>query len=565
MKPPPDNWEYTLSTEERAHKWKYAAGETPGKTEKQAKTAHRNARKWVWYREKARLAGLKDEKDRTEKEKDDLFRVKDRAAHQKSHVGNSCVAPMLPPPARWKPWLVGKPREKAWKYAAGTNEDGSSKTPDAHASARRVILRDDRVYVAQAKDESERTDEDHAIMKEDDDRKAKDMAQRRARRDRVEVARDKPEIERTEDDLAVIKADDDRREYLAAYHAAQRDRVNVARAKDEIERTDKDRSIIKDDDDRKAYNAARNARTAKMKMDICIAFNEFHGLEALDGEVSEEDVCDMVYTIMHDKSSAKGKALFDALDGKTLFEAFYGGKSDYAINVLSSRGHGGVGGSNAESHRSLTRNKNARTTVLTDMNGKNFNFSDQAFKDLGAEYFPIGPDFKSYAYCSAFESVVQFILNFLLVGSSRLWLQANVGRYHRPFRTCDMKIIEELKKQGKDKEAKNVVFCVGILLIKNVSILSRKTDDVGKDIVTSIKAGLGTTCMVHQPKRLPWYSSKEQQDAIEKLRERLGLNYVDMCRKRKAEVLEDQYPTHEDGNGFELCESDEFDNDSDDE
>ena len=107
-----------------------------------------------------------------------------------------------------------------------------------------------------------------------------------------------------------------------------------------------------------------------------------------------------------------------------------------------------------------------------------------------------------------------------------------------------MEYIQALRDAGKHEEVNEVLFCVGITLLNNVSVLSRKTDDAsGKDIVTSIKAGLGTTCMVHQPLKLPKYSSKEQQDAIEKLRERLGPNHMDLCRKRKAEVLEDQDPT----------------------
>jgi hypothetical protein len=613
IKPPPSNWKHTLPPDELASAWKYAAGETPNITKKQANAAHCTARKRVWNVEKARLAGLKDEKDRTDQEKDDLLRFEHPAAYEKSRVGNKYGTPITPPYASWKSELSGAARTEAWKYAAGVDEDGNSKTPAAHALARAKILRDYSIEVIKNKAEIDWTDEDRVLIKDDDSRKASKAANGTARYaeqcELVSLIKNKAEIDWTDEDRVLIKDDDSRKaskaakdtarraercelvrmvneknesewtledhatinEYIdrkadraakdAARSAEQCELVSLIKNKAEIDWTDEDRVLIKDDDSRKASKAANcvafNARRDKLKMDICIAFNKARGFEDIEaGHMSEHDISNMVYDILTDDTPSP---LFEALGNMTLAEAFYYGDSDNAIYVSAGRGDGGVGGYAAEGIRFLVHNKG--TTVLTDKDGNDLKYSSKDFKDLDAEYFQVGPNFKSYSDCTALESILQLILNFLELGRNRLWLKANTGRFRRPLRSRDMQYIEKLEKEGKHEEASKVVFCVGITLIKNVSVLSRVTDDVsGKDIVTSIKAGLGTTCMVHQPLRLPLYSSKEQKDAVSKLRARLGPNYTEMCRKRKFGALDEQ-PTNDDG--IQICKNGECSADSD--
>jgi hypothetical protein len=120
-------------------------------------------------------------------------------------------------------------------------------------------------------------------------------------------------------------------------------------------------------------------------------------------------------------------------------------------------------------------------------------------------------------------------------------------------------------EEGKQKEVDNFTFVCGITILKNVSVLTRTTDPVsGKDVVTSIKAGNGTTCMVHQPKKLP-RCSQDVKDELVKLRERLGPNYIDRRNhKRKADAIEDQSTTAPTGNDeIHVCEDYEYESDID--
>jgi hypothetical protein len=505
IKPPPASWEKNLTGDARALAWKHCAGETPGKTKKQANAAHKNARTREWDIEKARIAGLKDEKDRTDKEKEALLKVDHPWAYKKLRVGNSCVTPMIPPPASWETHLSGDARTEAWVNAAGVEKDGKIKSIAAHTQAREKIRNDARIREIQGKAESDKTEKDHAVMKKEEDRKSKDIT-------RTDAHRSKPEN----------------------------------RAKNI------------------AYNAAYHMKKRKRNMEKARVFIEKHGLEVGNKELSEEDAFDFVYKLFDDKDSPMGKDIFDALDGMTLREAFWDGKSDSAFYALSSRGMGDEGKSTAESIRFLVANKHAATTVLTHMDGKNYKYTDPAFKNLELIYCPIG-FFKSYADCTAVEAALQLLFNFLEVGSKRLWLQSGVGRFHRPLRTYDMKFIEKIEKDGGDKKDKELLFFCGITILKNVEVLARITHTNGKDVVTSIKTGLGTICKVNQPLAGTPQCSALQKAALIATQQRLGPNFMDKYRKRKAGALADEVTTHEDDDEVQVCETDESDTDSGDE
>ena len=120
----------------------------------------------------------------------------------------------------------------------------------------------------------------------------------------------------------------------------------------------------------------------------------------------------------------------------------------------------------------------------------------------------------------------------LEVGSKRLWLQSGTGRDKRQLRPRDTKCIEKRIEDGEDG---NLTFVCFITILRNVEVLSRCTDDnTGNDVVESIKAGTGTVCRVHQPKRPnPVYPHPGQKAALEATRLKLGLNCMDGNHKRK--------------------------------
>ena len=161
------------------HKWKYAAGCTGNKTEKQAASAHRHVRTKVWKDVMAKRARLVDENDRTDAQTAVIQKVDHPGAYEKSRKGNSGVPPMIPPPEKWKSELVGEARTEAWKYAAGLNNDKSAKTIGAHSSARYYIIRNFRVEEAKYKDACDHTPEDLVFINEDEDRKAKNIESRK--------------------------------------------------------------------------------------------------------------------------------------------------------------------------------------------------------------------------------------------------------------------------------------------------------------------------------------------------------------------------------------------------
>ena len=179
LKPPPDGWDpkTVVGVSERLqisgfgikkplnfqdqitqHKWKYAAGDTGGKTKEQAAIAHRYARVRVWDIVMSDRARAIHEDNRTEEQTADIQKVDYPFAYKKSRKGNSRVTPIIPPPAKWRPELVGEARTgEAWKYAAGSNDDGSTNTKKSHSHARMAIIRDARVDEANDKDSCDRT------------------------------------------------------------------------------------------------------------------------------------------------------------------------------------------------------------------------------------------------------------------------------------------------------------------------------------------------------------------------------------------------------------------------
>ena len=150
LKSPPDGWDPNtvkltlqphLSGSEteherlqiiKLHKWRYAAGDTDDTTKEQAAKAHSNARTRVLNLEMAERASAIDKDKRTDEQKAAIQKVEHPKAYNKSRIGNSGVTPMIPPPAKWRPDLVGEARTgEAWRYAAGLNDDKSAKTRGA--------------------------------------------------------------------------------------------------------------------------------------------------------------------------------------------------------------------------------------------------------------------------------------------------------------------------------------------------------------------------------------------------------------------------------------------------
>ena len=108
------------------HKWRFAAGDTTGMTEKQTTGAHVRARQRVWAVVMADRARVIDEDNQTDEQKAAIQKMDHPGAYQRSRKGKNRGASMLPPPAKWKPELVGEERMEAWRYTAGLNDDGSA-------------------------------------------------------------------------------------------------------------------------------------------------------------------------------------------------------------------------------------------------------------------------------------------------------------------------------------------------------------------------------------------------------------------------------------------------------
>jgi hypothetical protein len=241
-------------------------------------------------------------------------------------------------------------------------------------------------------------------------------------------------------------------------------------------------------------NQKRREAHEKAQQDVCDKFLEKHPklLVANDTPLTEEQASDIAFKLFDDKDSEYGKRLFDKLGSKTLRQALYEPNSCTAIYIGSGRGFG------AESYRFLVGNTGATTTVLTREDGTNFKYKYPDYKNLKLESVEVG-HYRSWSDCNAVEAALQLILDDLEVGSQRLWLQSGTGRDRRQLRVRDAKHIEKLKADGEDG---NLTFVCFITILKNVEVLSRRTDAItGKNVVESIKAGSGTICRVHQPRR----------------------------------------------------------------
>jgi hypothetical protein len=476
LKPPPEGWDpatvkgvreplkitgfgikqpLDIQTQIRDHNWKYAAGNTGDKTQKQAAAAHRDARYRVWNLEMAERARLVDEDNRTDEQKAAFQKVYHPWAYMRSRKGNSCGPTMIPPPATWRPELVGEKRTERWRYAAELKNDGIAKTAKAHEHARRIIIRDARVDEAKGKKSCDRTPDDHTAIKEEKDRKA----------------------------------------------------------------------------ETKQRNATHATKRQQEKQDVCNAFLEKHPelLAATDKPLTEEEAFDIAFKLFDDKDSVCGKDLFDALGSNTLRQALYEPNPSSAIYVGVGRFFGD------ESYRFLVQNSHCPTTVLTRMDGINFKARDQDYKNLELVSIPIG-FYRSWSDCTAVEAALQLILDDLEVGSQRLWLRSGVGRDRRQLRVRDANYIEKLKAKGEDCDLTFVCF---ITILKNVEVISRCQDTVtGNDVVESIKAGSGTICRVHQPKKpSPICKDPAQKAALDATRLKLGFNFIDHSHKRKLDEL----------------------------
>jgi hypothetical protein len=557
-------------------KWKYIAG--AGQTARQ----HSDARAAVWDREDMRLAYLVPEEDRTPKEKDAILKVEDPVQYRKNHAGNSNKKL---PDVSWRPDLSEEERTETWKYAAGLNVNGTSKTAAEHGTAREKFRREAaKALKAEQLNGKVLTDPEEAALDAEEARLEKDVANcRRARETREALleaieAKKLKGIKLTDADIAtqdeeearLEKKRDNGRAWLEIPENREKNRATSAAWLEIPGNREKCRASsaawleIPENREKNRVNcAAYRARIRMEKMEAAHTFIQLHGLElGGDKPLTDEAAFDEAYNIFHDKESTMGKVLFEALGGMTPREAFWDGKSrDLAMYVSAARGDGGAGKSNAEGIRFLVKN-GKNTTVLTHMDGKDFKYGDRAFKNLELVYCPVYVS-RSYADCTKVESALQLLFNFLEVGSKRLWLRSGVGRFHRPLRSCDMKFIENPERDAKDM---NLSFMCGITILKNVEVLARNTDsDSGKDIVTSIRAGLGTTCNVNQPKRGKPVCSVEQKTALVSTLKRLGPNFMDLNRKRKAMVVDEQdtTTTQEDDCGVEVYDTDS-DSDSED-
>ncbi|KAJ1464370.1 hypothetical protein T484DRAFT_3645653 [Baffinella frigidus] len=465
------------------YQWKFAAGMNKDGSEKTAQ-AHKDRRDRYWDHERARLARLKDENDRTPEEKDAIFKADHPGAYQKSRVGNSNGPQIIPPPpdcswARERSHLSKEEFDEAWMYAGGEDKNGNYKSATAHTDKRGSIRWDHKVLVAMSKNECDRSPAERAVIEKEEARKL----------------------------------------------------------------------------DAKEYDAAYVLKRAAEKLEITHALVKENNIRIVEKIRNAKDAFDFAFNLFDDKDSEYGKLIFETLDGMTLREAFWDGKSDRAMYILASRGMGDVGRSDAESIRFLVKNSGSATTVLTHMDGTDFKYRDPAFKKLEHVYCPVGV-FESYGDCTAVEAALQLIFNFLEVGSKRLWLQSGIGFDSRPLRGRDIRFIKKMQEDGGYQKDNQLVFVCGITILKNVEVLSRGEDINGKDIVTSIKAGSGTTCRVHQPKQGKPVCNIEQTAALVATLQRLGPNFMDLNRKRKAGVL-GQDTTYEDDGGIEVNEIDE--------
>jgi hypothetical protein len=487
MKPPPANWKSHLQGNDRANAWEFAAGENEDMT---AKTAgqHKNARDYIRRVEALRLIGLKPEETRTAEDREMLRQSDER--HKKNFIatrvrrgvpvdlngGEPMQRKLSPIPDNWNVEMNEEARNDAWRYCAGLNDNGTEKTTVQHEEARAAVITTETIRLVKLilqKEEIDRTDEEKTF--------AEEYKRRRQQKNKLQkVWAQTPN----------------------GIEAAKR-AVDVMKTK----------------------NYTKKVATVD-------SFLIETGVKLDMGPISDQDAFQFVLSLMDDKVSVVGKALFEALDGMTLRTAFWEGESTSAIYALISRGAADVGGSNAESIRFLVHNS-GNVPVLTHGGGvKAFKVTHQEFKDLELVYCPLKVC-NTYADVTTVESAFQLLFGFLELGRHRLWKTSGVGKSKLLLRKCDMKYI---KKTGD----KNPKFLFGLTIIRNVSVLCRSTDPYGNQTAVSIMAGNGVSCNVHWSVRAAPKINNSQRAALEAVQAVLPPNFLARGeRKRKADVVDD--------------------------
>jgi hypothetical protein len=487
FKPPPANWKSHLQGNDRANAWKYAAGENKGGSAKTAKQ-HAKARYHIRETDAIRLSGLKPEDARTAEDRE-ILRKPDETC-KKNRIANrvrngvpvdfnggepSFQKKLGPAPDNWNVEMDEEARADAWRFCAGLNDNGTAKTGQQHGHARVAVINAETTRLAKLilqKEETDRTDEEKTFAEE--------------------------------------------------YERGRHHKKNTVNAY--LQTPEGIEAVKRNSDVQQAKKYTKKAATVD-------AFRIEAGIKLDLRPLSDQDAFQFVLSLMDDKVSVVGKALFEALDGMTMRTAFWEGKSTSAMYALVSRGAANVGGSDAESIRFLVKN-NRNVPVLTHGGGVNFKSTDQEFEDLELVYCPLRVC-NTYADVTTVESAFQLLFGFLEIGRHRLWKTSGVGKSKLLLRKCDMKYIEKTND-------KNPKFLFGITILRNISVLRSSTDPNGNETAVSILAGNGVSCDVNWPVRFAPIMDESQRVALEAVQAVLPPNFMARGeRKRKAEVLND--------------------------
>jgi hypothetical protein len=258
----------------------------------------------------------------------------------------------------------------------------------------------------------------------------------------------------------------------------------------------------------KLRSTAYEAKKTKTRLDKAYEFIEVNGVDISATSLSDEEAFKYIVNLMDDTESLVGKGIYEALGGMTLRTAYWEGKSDSAMYALMSRGDATVGGCKAEFSRFLVANATNTPILTRGDDNQSFKYTDKLFQDLGLIYCPIRA-FDNYADVTTLESAFQLLFDFLEVGRQRLWKVSGVGKSTLPLRKCDKLYIERTND-------KKLVFMFGITIMRNVTVVERKTEASGKEIVTCITGGLGTKCNVNQGTRRAPIINESQRTALVK-------------------------------------------------
>jgi hypothetical protein len=516
---------------------------------------------------------------------------------------------LIPPPATWRPDLIGTMRADSWRLAAGLNENGGAKTIKAHINARQVVLKKEAIRIIKSKAEGDRTPDEIKSLQKHQRHQSIQAAlmstSRNNKKEALSVATAKSVEERTEADITIIKDDITHKSYTADYDKAYRkipavaavrhdarkawrqvpenkenERLsNLARSQlpenreqkrlsgaayNEIpENREKQRlasaawrEIPENRENHRIANAAWRVKKRQKKDDGVITFILYNAIQVNTVPRSHAYAFNYIVELLDDKDSVIGSDLYKKL-GMTLMEAFWDGKFDGAIYPHVARGQSSVGDSTAEYIQFLVRTSANNVLTRAD-NGDHFKYTDKQFKDLGVTFCPIFIC-NSYGDVTTMESAFQLIFDFLTIGRHRLWKQSGAGRFPRALRTCDIKYI----KESGDKEPR---FMFGLTILKNVSVVERTIDANGRDVVSAITAGLGVKCKVNQPLRDTPICNAEQRTALEAAREKLPPNFMQRERALRGEApVVVEYDEEVDGTDEENDDSGDEDDDSGDE